>query len=51
MLQHPETTEREARWAFRTRDPSAECRGRRMNFHQQAAMDRHAWRIFKSYLP
>ena len=31
--------------------PSAASIGVRMNFHQQAAIDRHAWRIFQSYYP
>jgi hypothetical protein len=47
MRQHPETTERDARGRSGDRIHPP----RRMNFHQQAAIDRHAWRIFQSYLP
>jgi hypothetical protein len=55
MRQHPQTTERDARRRFAGTIHQPANIGNADEFAvtvtHQAAIDRHAWRIFQSYLP
>jgi hypothetical protein len=51
MVQHRKTPNATLAGVSDAGSVGREYRGRRMNFHKLAAVDRHAWRIFQSYLP